>query len=168
MTPLLESLATEPLPPQQDPPPRLRASDADRAAAVRTLLDAIAQGLLTLNEGDERVAAAYEARFRDELPRLTADLPPAPVSAPVAPGWRALGLLAWLQLRTAVADLWRRSRGAVRSRPRLAAALLALFALLAILAATSGGDFDSDGYGEHGGHSGDGWHDQEHHDFDDD
>ena len=165
MTPLLESLA-EPFPPQQEPPPRLRASDADREAAVRTLLDAIARGLLTLQEGDERVAVAYGARFRDELPRLTADLPPASVSAPVAPGWRALGLLVWLQVRTAVAGLWRGVRRVVRSRPRLAVATVALLALLSLLAATSGGGFDDDGYGGYGGHSGDGWHD--HDDLDDD
>ena len=165
MPPLLESLATEPLPPQQEPPPRLRASDADREAVVRTLLDAIADGLLTLQEGDERVAAAYGARFRDELPPLTADLPPAPVSAPVAPGWRALAVLVWLQVRTAVAGLWRRFRGAVRSRPRLAVATVALLALLSLLAAWGGG-FDDDEYGGDGAYSGYGWHDHEHDDDD--
>lgn len=168
MTPLLETLATEPFPSQQEPPPRLRASDADREATVRTLLDAIAHGLLTLQEGDERVAAAYVARFRDELPRLTADLPPAPVPAPVAPGWRALALLAWLQVRTTATGLWRRSRGAVRARPRLAVAVVALLALLSLLAATVGGGFDEDGYGGDGVYTGDGWHDQEHEDYDDD
>ena len=30
----------------------MRASDADREAVVRTLLDALARGLLTLDEGD--------------------------------------------------------------------------------------------------------------------
>jgi hypothetical protein len=163
MPPLLESLATEPFPPQQEPPPRLRASDADREAVVQTLLDAIAHGLLTLQEGDERVAAAYGARFRDELRPLTADLPPATVPAPVAPGWRALGLLVWLQVRTAVAGLWRRFRGAVRSRPRLAVATVALLALLSLVAVTGGG-FDDDGYGGDGAYSGDGWHDDEHDD----
>jgi hypothetical protein len=165
MPPLLESLATEPFPPQQEPPPRLRASDADRATVVRTLLDAIAHGFLTLQEGDDRVAAAYGARFRDELPRLTADLPPpAPMSAPVAPGWRALGLLVWLQVRTAVAGLWRRSRGAVRSRPRLALATVALLALLSLLAASTDWGFDDDGYGGDGAYSGESWHDGEHDD----
>jgi hypothetical protein len=168
MTPLLESLAAEPLPPQQEPPPRLRASDADREAAVRTLIDAIARGLLTLQEGDERVAAAYAARFRDELPRLTADLPPAPVPAPVAPGWRALAVLGWLQVRTTVVALWRRSREVVRSRPRLAVALVALLAALSLLAATADGGSDDDGYGGGGVYSGDGWHDHEHRDDDDD
>jgi phytoene dehydrogenase-like protein len=146
MAPLLESLATEPMPPQPEPPPRMRASDADREAAVRALLDALARGLLTLQEGDERVAAAYVARFRDELPPLTADLP-APEPAPVAPGWRILGLLAWLQLRLAVGDLWRRSRGVVRSRPRLVVATVALLALLWLVAGMAVGGVDDDGYG---------------------
>jgi hypothetical protein len=163
MPPLLESLATEPFPPQQEPPPRLRASDADREAVVQTLLDAIAHGLLTLQEGDERVAAAYGARFRDELRPLTADLPPATMPAPVAPGWHALALLVWLQVRTAVAGLWRRFRCAVRSRPRLAVATVALLALLSLVAARGGG-FDDDGYGGDGAFSGDGWHDHEHDD----
>jgi hypothetical protein len=168
MTPLLEALAAEPFPPQQEPPPRLRASDADREAVVQTLLDAIARGLLTLQEGDERVAAAYAARFLDELPGLTADLPPAPAAAPVPPGWRALALLAWLQVRTAVAGLRRATRGAVRSRPRLAIAVVALLALLSLMAAAGGG------VGDHGpgAHGGDGWHDDDHDhgdfDFDDD
>ena len=103
----------------------------------------IARGLLTLDEGDERVAAAYAARFLDELPRLTADLPPAPASAPVAPGWSALALLARLQVRTAVAGLWRGIRRAARSRPPrfagVAVATVALLALLTIMAATAAG-----------------------------
>jgi hypothetical protein len=167
MSPLPESLATEPFPPQQEPPCRLRASDADREAVVRTLVDAITRGLLTLQEGDERLAAAWAVRFQDELPRLTADLPPAPASAPVAPGWRALALLAWLQVRTTVARLWRGSRGAARSRPRLAVAVVALLALLSLMAATWGGGSDHSGYGGHGTYSGDGWHDHDHdHDYD--
>ena len=166
MTPLLEALATEPFPPQQEPPPRLRASDADREAVVQTLLDAIARGLLTLQEGDERVAAAYAARFLDELPGLTADLPPAPASTPAAPGWRALAVLAWLQLRTAVAGLRRSTLGAVRFRPRLAIAVVALLALLSLVAATTGGGVGSHDHG-HGAYGGDGWHDHDH-DWDDD
>jgi hypothetical protein len=159
MTPLLESLATDPFPPQEEPTPRLRASDADREAVVRTLLDGIARGLLTLEEGDERVAAAYAARFLDDLPRLTADLPPAPAPAPVAPGWRALALLTWLQVRTAVTGLWRGTRRAVGSRPRLVLATIALLALVSLMAATAA----AAGAGsDHHGYSGDGWHDDDH------
>ena len=116
-------------------PPPVRASDAERHAVVAVLHDAVARGLLTLAEGDERMAAAYSARFVRDLPPLTADLPPAPAPAPVAPGWRALMLLAWLQLRSALTGLtWRRAS----SRPRLAVAVLALVAVLSVGAVTAG------------------------------
>jgi hypothetical protein len=112
-----------------------RASDADREAVVRTLHDAVATGLLTMQECDERVAAAYAARFLRDLPPLTADLPPAPPTAPVAPGWRALLGMAWLQLRTALAGIsWR----GVRARPRLAIAMAAVLAVLLVGAGTVG------------------------------
>ena len=138
-------------PTQPDAAPRARASDADREAVVRTLHDAVARGLLTLEEGDERVAATYAVRFLDELPALTADLPSAPATAAVAPGWQALLALAWLQLRTALAGFsWRGAGRAVRSRPRLALAAVALLALLSFGAAMVGEGFD---HGDEVGHS---------------
>jgi Domain of unknown function (DUF1707) len=167
VTPLLLSLTSEPSAPQEETPPRLRASDAEREAVVRTLLDAIARGLLTLQEGDERVAAAYAARYRDELGRLTADLPPAPAAGPVAPGWRALALLAWLQVRTAAADLARATRGAVRGRPRLVLGMLAALVLLALMAASVGGGYEGSGHGHHHSYSwDDDRRDHDHHDDD--
>ncbi|MEP6697475.1 MAG: DUF1707 domain-containing protein, partial [Pseudonocardiales bacterium] len=53
----------------------VRASDADREHVARILRAAAGEGLLTLDEADERLAVAYAARFRDELEPLTADLP---------------------------------------------------------------------------------------------
>ena len=35
----------------------------------------MAEGRLTLEEGEERLAAAYAAKYRDELKPLTTDLP---------------------------------------------------------------------------------------------
>lgn len=55
--------------------PAVRASDADREHVARILRAAAGEGLLTLDEADERLAVAYAARFRDELEPLTADLP---------------------------------------------------------------------------------------------
>jgi hypothetical protein len=131
-------------------PARVRASDADREAVVRTLHDAVVRGLLTMEEGEERLAATYAVRFVDELPSLTADLPPAPVPAPVAPGWRALFVMAWLQLRAALAGFsWRGSGRAVPSRPRLAIAAVALLALLSFGAAAAGEGSDHGGHFEH-------------------
>jgi hypothetical protein len=61
----------------------------------------------------------------------------------VAPGWRALALLAWLQLRVAVGGLsWRGTARAVRSRPRLAIAAVALLALLSVGVAMASDGFD--------------------------
>ena len=47
----------------------VRASDADRAATARTLQDAVGRGLLTYEEGSDRMAAAYAARFLTALRR---------------------------------------------------------------------------------------------------
>jgi uncharacterized protein DUF1707 len=137
--------STRPFPPE--PPPPARASDAEREDTVRTLHDAVGRGLLTLGEGDERVAAAYAARFRDDLPRLTADLPPGPLPAPVAPGWRALLLLVWLQVRSSVT---RESlRRAVQSPRRLALAAVALVAVLSLAGFATADSFE---HHDHHGH----------------
>ena len=126
--------------------PDYRASDADREAVVRTLHDAFTGGLLTMEECDERVAAAYAARYVRELPPLTADLPPLAAPAPVAPGWRALATLAWLQVRAALASFsWRGSARSVRARPRIALAAVALLALLSIAAVSTGPVFGDGG-----------------------
>jgi hypothetical protein len=71
----------------------------------------------------------------------------------VAPGWRALMVLAWLQLRTLFTrSSWRGARAAVRSRPRLAVAALALLALLSFGAAMAGEEFDNGRHVEHSSH----------------
>jgi hypothetical protein len=70
-------------------PHRVRASNAERERVVQILSKATADGQLTIDEADQRLAAAYEARYRDELPPLTADLPPEPGPPPAASeGWR--------------------------------------------------------------------------------
>jgi hypothetical protein len=61
----------------------LRASDAERERTAEALHAAAGEGRLTLEELDERLSAAYAARYRHELPALTADLPAA---TPAAPG----------------------------------------------------------------------------------
>ena len=63
--------------PRETGPARVRASDAEReevAARVRTGME---EGRLTLDEGEQRLARVYATTYRDELPALTADLPPA-------------------------------------------------------------------------------------------
>jgi hypothetical protein len=56
-------------------PQRLRASDTEREALAGLLRTAMADGRLTLAEGEDRLGLAYGATYRDELAPLTADLP---------------------------------------------------------------------------------------------
>jgi hypothetical protein len=55
--------------------PDLRAGDADRERLVEQLREHHAAGRLTLDEFDERMAKAYEAKTYGELRVLTRDLP---------------------------------------------------------------------------------------------
>jgi len=130
--------------------PRLRASDAERAATVAVLRDAVARGLLDHDEGGARMTAAYAARFRDELPALTADLPPgAEPEAAAAAGWRSVGSVAVTQLRS---DVQAAVAGGPRSRRFLLTLLVALL-LLGVLVALAGlavhGLFDGGAGGFH-------------------
>lgn len=61
----------------------LRASDADREAAVERLRSAAMEGRLDADELEERLAEAYAARFCSQLARLTADV--TPPAAPPEP-----------------------------------------------------------------------------------
>ena len=61
---------------------RIRTSDTEREQGAAILRAAVTEGRLSLEEGDERLARAYAARYRDELAPLTADLPHG--------GWDAL------------------------------------------------------------------------------
>lgn len=65
----------------------VRASDDEREEVVEWLRQASAEARLTLSELVERSDAAYNARTRGELERLTADLP-APPPAGGAPAER--------------------------------------------------------------------------------
>jgi Domain of unknown function (DUF1707) len=60
------------------PPPEMRASDADRDRVMDVLRDATAEGRLTADELDERLAAALTARTFGDLAALTEDLPVIP------------------------------------------------------------------------------------------
>lgn len=53
----------------------IRASDSEREYVARIMQAAAAQGLLSLDEADERMAAIYAARTRAELAPFTVDLP---------------------------------------------------------------------------------------------
>ncbi|MEV6316625.1 DUF1707 domain-containing protein [Streptomyces sp. NPDC051776] len=72
--------------------PELRASDADRDRVAEILREALAEGRLDMEEFDERLGAAYQARTYADLEPLTRDLPGSGAAAgrePAAGGdWR--------------------------------------------------------------------------------
>jgi hypothetical protein len=141
--------------------PRMRASDAERLATVTQLQDAVARGLLTPDEGSERMADAFAAVHVDDLGPLTEDLPPAP-AARTAPGWRSLGTLAAEQVR---ASLTTAATGRLRAA-RVAVVLLVASLVLVLLGALSGAALSNGGGG--GGGGGGGWHEDWHDHWDDD
>jgi Domain of unknown function (DUF1707) len=144
--------------------PRMRASDADRLATVKHLQDAVARGLLTPDEGSERMADAFAAVHLTDLDPLTEDLPPAPPE-PTAPGWRSLGTLAAEQVR---ASFTTAATGRLRVA-RVAVVLLAASLFLVLVGALTGvalSDSGDDGGGDGGWHGG--WHEHWDHDWDDD
>ena len=65
----------------------IRASDADREATAQRLHTAALEGRLDAEELEERLTAAYAAKHCSELERLTADVTPAPASAPAPPAF---------------------------------------------------------------------------------
>ncbi|MFD9906741.1 DUF1707 domain-containing protein [Streptomyces sp. NPDC059063] len=64
------------------PSPDLRASDADRERVAEVLREAMAEGRLDMDEFNERLDAAYQARTYGDLAPLTQDLPVAGAAAP--------------------------------------------------------------------------------------
>src|SRR4051794_20796621 len=61
------------------PTPYLRASDKDRETAVDRLHRAAVEGRLDSDELEERLEAAYAARWTSDLDALTSDITPPPV-----------------------------------------------------------------------------------------
>ncbi len=91
-------------------PPPIRASDAEREQVAEVVRTAVADGRLTMVEGDERLRDAYAAIFRRDLTPITADLQPVDRPADAAPGtdaWmrRPLGRLDRPSSTTSVAVL---------------------------------------------------------------
>jgi hypothetical protein len=60
----------------------VRASDAERERAADVLRRAAGEGRLTVEELDERLAAAYGARTRSELDELVRDIPAVSLATP--------------------------------------------------------------------------------------
>ena len=65
-------------------PPPMRASDTEREQVAEVVRQAVADGRLTIVEGDERLRDVYAAIHRRDLEPVTADLQPTePSSSPV-------------------------------------------------------------------------------------
>ena len=67
------------------PPRGIRISDADRDRAAARLQQALAEGRITLDELEERLAVVYAARYEADLLPPFADLPGGPVLPASAP-----------------------------------------------------------------------------------
>ena len=135
--------------PQQAPP--MRAADSDRAATVHVLQDAVARGLLTADEGSDRMAAAFAAVHLRDLAPLTADLPAATPARSGAPGWRPLGVMAWEQVRTTVAGARAGGPAAVRLAIAAVVALVLLATLVSLVHGLADGpDWGGPGFGDRG------------------
>ena len=111
----------------------------------------MARGLLTPDEGSERMADAFAAVHLTDLDPLTEDLPPAPPER-TAPGWRSLGALAVEQVR---ASLTTAATGRLRAA-RVAVVLVVASLLLVLIGALGGAALSDSGGG--GGGGGGGWH----------
>jgi hypothetical protein len=101
---------------------RIRISDADRERAAARLREHFAEGRLSPDELDERIAAALTAKTVGDVRRILADLPdlvPAPPQARQSPPWGP------------------RPGAAFRRGPRIVP--LAVFALIAALAIPGAG-----------------------------
>ncbi|HVT68811.1 MAG TPA: DUF1707 domain-containing protein [Trebonia sp.] len=64
----------------------IRASDTDREVVVAALREAYTAGRLTMDEFNDRMAAAYASRTWGDLRKLTVDLPVQPVLGSDIPG----------------------------------------------------------------------------------
>ncbi|MFV0408030.1 MAG: DUF1707 domain-containing protein [Propioniciclava sp.] len=65
----------------------IRVGDAERDATIQQLQEAAGDGRLTLEELEERIAAAMQARTRGDLRAILVDLlPPAEVEVAINPG----------------------------------------------------------------------------------
>jgi hypothetical protein len=82
--------------------PRVRASDAERTDTVIRLQHALVEGRLDLAETDERVTAAFAARYDSDLRALLVDLPPQAPAPAGAPSWSAVWVSAVWRARILV------------------------------------------------------------------
>ncbi len=103
------------------PSPGIRISDADRERAAARLQQALAEGRITLDELEERLAVVYAARYAADLLPPFADLPGPDVVAvqPAGPAPSPPPTDQPLMLRTGMGTLRRSGPWTVSSRIRV-------------------------------------------------
>lgn len=132
-------LATTPPPAPSDPASKaVRASDSEREATVSRLHQALGAGYLDLDETDERVAAAYAARHRDELHALLTDLPPAHATRSGAPTWAELWASAVWRARVTILGAEASTEAPTTEQTRTAVIVAALVVLWLVACAVLG------------------------------
>src|SRR3954451_2077007 len=87
-------------------PDRMRASDRERESVVAVLRMAAAEGRLTVEELEQRTAAAYAAATRGDLGTLLDDIPSSELEAPPPPP-QAQRKRPWFPGRTRFRARWR-------------------------------------------------------------
>ena len=119
--------------------PRIRVSDAERTETVARLQGALVEGRLDLDETDERVTAAFAARYHGDLQLLVADLPPQVPPPEGAPSWSAVWESAVWRARILVlgVETGGHTRPTLEQR-RLAAALAGLALMWFLVCAFAG------------------------------
>lgn len=152
-------------------PTRVRASDEEREQVAEVLRQAMGEGRLTLAEGEERLAETYATTYRDELPRLTADLPRPEPARPsggrprARRSWRRRPAIVLAVAAAVAAGVW----AAVASGPLWPAILLGILAIILVKRAWLGHSWHghahhghaTPGHGEHG-HAGSGHEEHRH------
>jgi hypothetical protein len=114
----------------------IRASDRDRDTVVDALRDAFVAGRLTLEEFNERAAAAYTSVTWGDLRGLTRDLPTQPVLGADVPGRQQPAVPQLPSAPPLPAPPPRHTRPARRGRPA-ALVPLALFWFMVVVATHS-------------------------------
>src|ERR1700738_3448949 len=89
-------------------PAPLRISDADRNGTLRRLHNAVALGLIDIDEFEERSALVSQARLRTDLDALVFDLP--------GPGAIVTSAADRVELRGVLGSLKRQGEGIVANR----------------------------------------------------
>jgi hypothetical protein len=129
-------------------PTRFRCSDADRDQTSSRLRDAAGEGRLTIAELDERLAAVYAAKYRDDLDLVIADLPQP---EPATTGWWDILARLRLQLALELAILLGRADvGSKRRRLVLAGLVILVVLYFAGVMAGALHGFGGDGLEHHG------------------